>query len=116
MTWGPAKISRRRFLAAASVGVATACTSQSHRPVVRAAPRPDPGTPRRVVVVGAGLAGLTAALALRDAGWDVVVLEARGRVGGRVHTLYGGETGVPLDRGLRADVGGESIDDTHSAL
>jgi monoamine oxidase len=38
----------------------------------------------RVVVVGAGFAGLAAALTLHDAGQDVVVLEARGRVGGRV--------------------------------
>src|SRR5437660_1687628 len=116
MTSGPAKISRRRFVAAATVSVAPACTSQSRGRVARAAPRPDPGTPRRVVVVGAGLAGLTAALGLRDAGWDVVVLEARGRVGGRVHTLHGGEEGVPFDRGLRAEVGGESIDDTHTSL
>jgi monoamine oxidase len=77
---------------------------------------PDPGAPGRVVVAGAGLAGLSAAVHLRDAGWDVVVLEARPRVGGRVHTLYGGDAGVPLERGLRADVGGESIDDTHTAL
>ena len=82
----------------------------------RVADRPDPGAPGRVVVVGAGLAGLTAALELRDAGWDVVVLEARPRVGGRVHTLYGGVDGVELDRGLRAEAGGESIDDTHTAL
>lgn len=38
------------------------------------------------VVVGAGVAGLTAARLLRDAGRTVVVLEARDRVGGRVHT------------------------------
>jgi monoamine oxidase len=38
----------------------------------------------RVVVVGAGLAGLAAADALRRAGADVVVVEARDRVGGRV--------------------------------
>jgi len=78
--------------------------------------RPDPGTPRRIVVAGAGLAGLTAALTLRDTGWDVVVLEARSRVGGRVHTVHGGADGVPLARGLRAELGGESIDESHVGL
>jgi monoamine oxidase len=83
---------------------------------VRVSARPDPGTPRRVVVAGAGLAGLTSALGLRDAGWDVVVLEARGRVGGRVHTARGGIDGVPLSPGLHAELGGESIDDNHVGL
>ncbi len=50
-----------------------------------------------VVVVGAGYAGLTAALALHDAGRSVVVLEARALVGGRVHTEH--HDGVPLDLG-----------------
>jgi monoamine oxidase len=68
------------------------------------------------VVVGAGLTGLTAALDLRDLGWDVVVLEARERVGGRVHTLYGQQDGVALAAGLRAEAGGESIDDNHDQL
>ena len=38
----------------------------------------------RIIVIGAGLAGLAAADALRREGADVVVVEARGRVGGRV--------------------------------
>jgi monoamine oxidase len=40
-----------------------------------------------VIVVGAGLAGLAAALELEAAGLDVVVLEAQQRVGGRIHSM-----------------------------
>jgi monoamine oxidase len=45
-------------------------------------PRPD-----SVVVIGAGAAGLTATRILRDAGIDVTILEARDRIGGRLHTV-----------------------------
>jgi monoamine oxidase len=58
--------------------------------------------------MGAGLSGLTAALALRAAGWEVVLLEARDRVGGRVHTLH-----HPFTDGLHVEAGGESIDNNH---
>ena len=84
--------------------------------LARVKARPDAAAARRVVVVGAGLAGLTAALTLRDAGRDVVVLEARPRVGGRVDTHYGGVDDVAFDTGLRAEIGGESIDDNHTAI
>lgn len=97
---------RREFL-----GVAAAVTAGLALRPLRVLDRPDAATPRRVVVVGAGLAGLTAALDLRAAGWDVVVLEARARVGGRVLT----ERQAFTD-GQIAELGGESIDDNHHAI
>ena len=44
----------------------------------------------RVIVAGAGLAGLTAARSLERLGVDVTIVEARDRIGGRVHTLRSG--------------------------
>jgi len=46
-----------------------------------------PPTQKRVVIVGAGFAGLTAAFELFQCGYDVTVLEARKRLGGRVFSL-----------------------------
>jgi monoamine oxidase len=45
----------------------------------------------RIVILGAGVAGLTIANELQDAGYDYVVLEARDRAGGRSHTIRGGD-------------------------
>ena len=59
-------------------------------------------TQRRVVVVGAGFAGLSAATALADAGVYVTVLEARERVGGRVWS-------VTLTNGAVVEMGAEWI-------
>ena len=55
------------------------------------------GPVERVLVVGAGIAGLTVAHALRRAGTDCVVLEARRRIGGRLHTAD--VAGSPVDLG-----------------
>jgi len=54
-------------------------------------------TPRRVVVVGGGLAGITAAIDLRDAGIDVTLLESRPRLGGAA-TSYT-RAGLMIDNG-----------------
>ena len=102
------EFSRREFLGGALTSAALVTVPALR---IRLRDRPDARTSRRVVVVGAGLAGLTAAHDLRDRGWDAVVLEARARVGGRVLTVR--------DRfhdGLHAEAGGESIDDNHHAL
>src|ERR1041384_3474540 len=48
---------------------------------------PNSGTGKSVVILGAGIAGLTAAYELKNAGYTVTVLEAQPRIGGRNHTV-----------------------------
>ncbi|HEY5678414.1 MAG TPA: FAD-dependent oxidoreductase, partial [Myxococcales bacterium] len=52
-----------------------------------------------VVVIGAGVAGLAAARELRLRGLSVAVLEARDRIGGRVHTLRPDGWPLPVEAG-----------------
>jgi monoamine oxidase len=58
------------------------------------------GKGTRVVILGAGIAGLVAAYELGKAGWSCTVLEARQRAGGRNWTIRGG-TEVEFTSGLR---------------
>ncbi len=55
------------------------------------------GGSKRVIIVGAGIAGIGAARALKDAGHEVVVIEARDRIGGRIWTDT--TMGAPIDLG-----------------
>ncbi|HUQ22679.1 MAG TPA: FAD-dependent oxidoreductase [Gaiellaceae bacterium] len=75
-----------------------------------AAPARGAGAPK-IVVVGAGLAGLSAAYALKNAGYLAEVHEAADRIGGRCWTLRGA-----FAEGQIAERGGELIDQSHNAV
>lgn len=65
------------------------------------------------LVIGAGAAGIAAARKLHDAGYEVLVLEARDRIGGRVHTDYS-YTGFPVELGAEFIHGPKAI--THELV
>jgi len=54
----------------------------------------------RIAVIGAGMAGATAARTLADQGYDVVVIEARGRVGGRIASYDSDDWPIEVQLGV----------------
>lgn len=93
-------LERRRFIRTGLLGLmggafggcGQACAAQQE-----SGRRTGDGSRGRVLVIGAGIAGLAAARELRSRGFTVTVLEARDRVGGRVWTDR--SLGVPVDMG-----------------
>ncbi|GAA3527670.1 flavin monoamine oxidase family protein [Nocardioides daeguensis] len=65
-----------------------------------------------VIVIGAGVTGLTAAWRLAEAGQEVVVLEARDRVGGRLRTDVTDQAGAPAS----FEIGGQWVSPDQDAL
>src|SRR5215510_12323526 len=66
------------------------------------------GASKKVIIIGAGLAGLSAAFELSRLGHEVSLLEARLRPGGRVYTLR-----EPFSDGMYAEAGAARIPDNH---
>jgi monoamine oxidase len=98
---------RRTFLRrAGGAGLAAAGTAAFGRwlPAANAATAP------RIAVVGAGLAGLTCAYRLKQAGYTATVYEASDRTGGRCYSIHS------FDAGQIAEHGGELIDQGHTAV
>ena len=74
-------------------------------------PIPPARKSQKVIVVGAGIAGLIAAYELMQSGHEVKVFEARTRPGGRIHTLRD-----PFADGLHAEAGATEFGDSYSLL
>ncbi|HSJ43238.1 MAG TPA: NAD(P)/FAD-dependent oxidoreductase [Euzebyales bacterium] len=105
-------ISRRQFLmAGAAAAAATGLTVGSGGTLARAALADDAlaQADARIAVVGAGLAGLTAALRLQDLGYQATLYEARDRVGGRCHSVAAGP-------GYVLDLGGSFVNSDHADM
>ena len=102
---GENRLDRRRLLQTAGVAALGATAFGRYAPTARGA------TPPKIVVVGAGLAGLTCAYRLKQAGYAAEVHEASNRIGGRCWTIRDA-----FQQGQIAEHGGELIDTGHRDL
>jgi monoamine oxidase len=100
-------IRRREFLRAGALGAAALPFLDPFSTAGEVQTLERRGRAQRVIVIGAGLAGLCAAHQLTQAGHDVLVLEAQRRAGGRVETLR------EFAEDLCAEAGATRIPDHH---
>ncbi|WP_275955991.1 flavin monoamine oxidase family protein [Nonomuraea sediminis] len=108
----PTGLGRRElFKRAALLGLGVTAAAALPRPA-RADVVAKPIKPARIAIVGGGIAGLTAALTLRDAGGNPTVYEANpSRVGGRMYS----QRSIWLN-GQTSEIGGELIDTGHKKM
>src|SRR5215470_3360704 len=100
-------MARREFLAC-TAGTSVAASLFPTRPWVVPQQLKPRGPAKKVIIVGAGLAGLSAGFELTQAGHEVTILEAQTRPGGRACTIR-----QPFSDNLYAEVGATSISDSH---
>ncbi len=107
-----ARFSRREFLQRTGAVGATLAVAG---PLSLARPAAAAGSPR-IAIVGAGIAGLTAALTLQDKGVYSDVYESSGRLGGRMHSDWTEFGHGFWDNGQQAELCGELIDTNHKTI
>lgn len=81
----------------ANPGTVYGARASGMRAALEVADAAEPG--ERVAVIGAGIAGATAARRLSDEGYNVVVIEGRDRAGGRIHSIEGDDWPFPIELG-----------------
>ena len=101
------KLNRSEFLGKVALGV-TAVSSLGQ--VFAQTPGQKNSLIKKVTIVGAGLSGLYSAYLLKNAGYEVNVVEAKNRIGGRLLTVFDEDTQ------LAADLGGEWIQENHFTI
>lgn len=99
---------RREFLRASVLTTASVAAASLNSFALGADALRRRGSAKRIIIIGAGLAGLSAAYELTQAGHDVTILEARSRPGGRVYTLRD-----PFAEGVYAEAGATRIPNHH---
>jgi monoamine oxidase len=95
--------SRRDFLKVSGAVAAATVLAKPARLVAARQPR--------IVIVGGGIAGLTAALTLQEAGYTTSIYEASNRIGGRMHS-----DATSWENGQVTERCGELIDATHETI
>ena len=109
------------FLSMRAMGLIAAAPARAGVPELPA----GSGTGKSVVILGAGMAGLSAGYELQKAGYAITILEARDRIGGRVWTVRGGDRIVQegradqtcsFDEGLYMNAGAARLPTEHHAV